>query len=360
MVAKMNSNSLIPTLDAAPRLSICIATYNRGKFIGETLDSILAQMVQGVELLVVDGASPDNTLQVMARYVESYPDIRYYREQENSGIDRDYDKAVGYAKGEYCWLMSDDDLVRPGAIQKVLSTLESGTDLIVVNAEVRNVDFSELLLEKRMSINSDLQYGKHDQEKFFVDTAIHLGFIGAVIIKREFWLSRDRASYFGTLFVHMGVIFQHPTISAANVIAEPCITIRDGNATWSARTFEVWAMKWPELIWSFPDFSDKAKQAVSPPEQWRRFKFLFYLRAMGAYSINEFNKHLSLKLSGFGWIKARAIAICPGRFANFVVVLYYVILSRSTRLPLYDVLLSRFAAWPSRFLVNISGLAKSK
>ena len=43
-----------------PKLSICMATYNRGKFIGLTLDSIMSQMRSDVELIVVDGASPDD------------------------------------------------------------------------------------------------------------------------------------------------------------------------------------------------------------------------------------------------------------------------------------------------------------
>ena len=77
-----------------PRLTICIATYNRAKFIGETLDSILSQMHLGVELVIVDGASPDNTPEVMAEYTSQYPALRYYRETENSGIDGDYDKAI--------------------------------------------------------------------------------------------------------------------------------------------------------------------------------------------------------------------------------------------------------------------------
>ena len=47
------------------KLSICIATYNRGAFISETLDCILTQIEPGVEIVVVDGASADNTSDVM-------------------------------------------------------------------------------------------------------------------------------------------------------------------------------------------------------------------------------------------------------------------------------------------------------
>lgn len=354
---KMESNVELPGGEiVAPRLSICIATYNRSQFIGETLDSILAQMLPGVELLVVDGGSSDNTPEVMGHYQFRRPEIRYYRELGNSGVDGDYDKAVGYARGEYCWLMSDDDLLKPGAVEHVLSALDGKSDLIVVNTEIWNADFSEKLLGRRLEIAADVEYVEKDREQFFIGTANQLGFIGCVVISRSFWLSRDRASYYGTLFIHVGVIFQHPAIESAKVIAEPFIAIRDGNANWAARTFEVWAMKWPELIWSFPDFSATAKQAVCPREQWRQFKFLFYHRAMGSYSLTEFHKFLSPKAKGPAWIKAYAAAAFPCKMANLIVVFYYLLFKRSSRLALFDVLCSPYATMASRLLARPLGL----
>lgn len=340
---------------ATLKLSICIATYNRCKYIGETLDSILAQMEPGVELLVVDGASADNTNEVMGRYLSRYPEIRYYREQVNSGVDRDYDKAVGYAKGEYCWLMSDDDLLKPGAVQRVLSAIDGKSDLIVVNSEIWNADFSEKLLDRRLKIAADVVYGKNEREQFFIGTANQLGFIGCVVIRSSFWLSRDRAGYYGTLFIHVGVIFQHTAIETVKVISEPLIAIRDGNATWAARTFEVWAIKWPELIWSFPDFSDTSKQAVCPREQWRRYKFLFYHRAMGSYSLAEFHKYLSTRANGLAWVRAYSIAVFPGKAANLIVVLYYVLFKRKSRLELFDVLCSRYVSVAGNFIARTLG-----
>jgi abequosyltransferase len=339
-----------------PILSICIATYNRGNFIAETLDSILAQMASGIEVLVVDGASPDNTPDVMQRYLSHHPEIRYYREQENSGVDRDYDKAVGYARGDYCWLMSDDDLLKPGAVERMLAAINDRGDLVVVNSEIWNADYSEKLLERRLDLIADVEYGKRDREEFFSATANQLGFIGCVVVRRGFWLSRDRASFYGSLFIHVGVIFQLPAFEKIRVIAEPLIAIRDGNATWVARTFEVWAVKWPELIWSLPDLSSEARQAVCLREQWRRFKFLFYHRAMGTYSLTEFHKHLSPKVRGLDRAKAYLTAAFPGKAANVIVVLYYLLLKRSARLPLFDVLCSRYATSASRFFARILGL----
>ena len=339
-----------------PRLSVCIATYNRGKFIGETLDSILVQMDSAVELLVVDGASPDNTPEVMAQYLLRYPNVRYYREPGNSGIDGDYDKAVGYARGEFCWLMSDDDRLKPGAIQRVLSAIDGSGDLIVVNSDIWNADFSEKLLDRRLPISADIEYRKKDRELFFSKTANQLGFIGCVVIRRSFWLARERAPFYGSMFIHVGIIFQPPAIEAAKVICEPLIAIRDGNATWAARTFEVWAINWPELIWSFPDFSDAAKQAVCPREHWRRFKFLLYHRAMGSYSLAEFDKFLSPRLTGLARIKPYIAAAFPGKAANLLVVFYYVLIKRTSRLELFDVLCSRHASAASHIVARTFGL----
>ena len=81
------------------RLSICIATFKRADMIGETLDSIVSQLEDGVEVVVLDGASPDNTADVVAAYTARYPAVRYVRESTNSGIDADFDKAVGHARG---------------------------------------------------------------------------------------------------------------------------------------------------------------------------------------------------------------------------------------------------------------------
>ncbi|RYD61491.1 MAG: glycosyltransferase, partial [Sphingomonadales bacterium] len=101
-------------------LSICIATFNRAAFIGETLQALVEQLRPGVEIVIVDGASPDDTAAAVRPFLEVAPAIRYCRESENSGVDGDYDKAVGYARGEHVWLFPDDDLPAPGAIDRVL------------------------------------------------------------------------------------------------------------------------------------------------------------------------------------------------------------------------------------------------
>lgn len=336
-----------------PILSICIATYNRGKFIGETLDSILSQMQSGVELIVVDGASPDNTPEVMVQYLSRCPEIRYYREQENSGVDKDYDKAVSYAAGEYCWLMTDDDLLRPNAIKHVLKVLEGLPDLVVVNAEVRNSNFSCVLQERRWPIVEDKQYEAGQIGEFFRATGSNLSFIGAVVIRRKLWLARDRASYYGTLFIHFGVIFQHTPIEKVYAVAEPLIVIRYGNAMWTPRSFEIWMFKWPRLVWSFDDFSESDKQCVSALEPWRNRMRLLNMRATGEYSSVEFYKFLSPCVSGVNWLAAYLIAVFPPTLVNLYFIAYFVRVNQSYSIAWYDLLRSNYATRFNRWIVKI-------
>src|SRR5436189_130716 len=102
------------------QLSICIPTYNFGKFIGQTLDSILPQVCSGVEVIVLDGGSIDDTADIVSIRRREYPMLTYHHQDFRGGIDRDIEKVVSLAQGQYCWLFSADDIMLPGAVDKIL------------------------------------------------------------------------------------------------------------------------------------------------------------------------------------------------------------------------------------------------
>lgn len=323
---------------SAPCLSICIATYNRGAFIAETLDAVLAQLTPEVELIVVDGASEDDTSAVMARYAARHPRLVYRREGENSGIDRDFDKAVLYATGRYCWLMSDDDLMVPGAVASVLARVSGEPQLIVVNAEVRDREFRTVLKARQFDSDDDRLYGGSEHERLFSEAATYLTFIGGVIVRRDWWLGRDRAAYYGSLFVHVGVIFQQPAPTHVKVIAEPLIRIRYGNASWTPRAFEIWAVKWPGLVWSFQHFSEQARRHVSAQFPARALKTLLWYRGLGVFGFAPLSR---LRASGSHRRHihplAPLVALLPVRLVNAGLALYCsLIRHRDARMKLYD------------------------
>jgi glycosyltransferase involved in cell wall biosynthesis len=316
-----------------PKLSICIATYNRSKYIVHTIRAILDGLPNGVEVVIVDGASQDDTEQVVAPFVRSNEAIRYFREARNSGVDRDFDKAVGYARGAHCWLMSDDDILIPGAVARVLDELESPVDLLVVNSQIRTVDLSAELSPRILEITSDRYYDAESRDSFLGDVGDYLSFIGGVVIRRDIWLERERERYFGSLFIHVGVIFQAP-LSRIKVLAEPLILIRLGNAMWTSRGFEIWMFKWPDLIWSFDDLAPSAKLRVVAREPWRLWRRLVFYRAIGAYSYADYRKLFADKKRG-GLLQA-TVSLIPAVFANGLTALYWLLANRKARPGIYD------------------------
>ena len=319
------------------QLSICIPTLNRGSFIGATLESIASQVTDEVEILIVDGGSNDSTREVVTKFQQDIPSLRYVCSKEEkagtksanpsgAGFDRDCSLAVELAQGEYCWLFTDDDLLKPGAIQKVLQATRHQYDLIVVNAEVRSADLSRTLEASRVRLTADRVYTPTEWENLFSDTAPYLSFVGGVVIKREVWNAREKEPYIGTGFIHFGVVFQSPLAREALLIAEPLIEIRYGDALYmrTPRYFEIWMFTWPNLIWSLPGFSESSKRVVCRREPWRKKRTLLLFRANGAFSKQEYNRWLKDRLdSRWERILPRLIAGFPGSALNFLGVMRY-------------------------------------
>lgn len=329
---------------STPSLSICIATLNRARFLKETLDSILSQTNDEVEVVIVDGASSDGTEEVVHSLQGRFPCIRYIRREKAMGVDRDFDAAVQHASGEYCWLLCDDDLLKPGAVAEVLSGTRRGHSLLVINADVWDAGYTKLLEERRMKIDEDRVYPSSSMEEIFAATAEYLTFIGGVVIRRDLWMARERERYYGTEFIHVGVIFQAPMPGTALVISKPLISIRYGVAQWTSRSFDIWMFKWPGLVWSLPDLSDDVKNRATRREPWRLIKNLLVYRAMGAYSSKEYHDKVRNRIQNRG---QRAVpylvSMLPGRVLNLLVVAYLSLFHRQALMPLMDLMNSRFS-----------------
>lgn len=306
------------------RLSVCITTLNRGRYIGSTLVSILQQATDECEVLVLDAGSTDDTSEVVQELAVQFKCLRYIRQPGNNGIDRDYDRAVEFSRGAYCWLMSDDDLLKPGALSTVLSALQYNASLVIVNAEVRYTDLSQVLQDRWMDIECDRIYSPSEMDSLLIEVRYIARFIGCVVIARSLWLSRERQRYFGSLFIHVGVIFQSPLPSDAVVIAKPLIIYRWGNAhTFSSKELEIELLLWPALIWSLC-FPASVKTKVYSEKPWRVCRDMLFWRAMGIYSYAEYNRLISPRLRTLRErVVPCAIAVLPGALVNTLLFYYY-------------------------------------
>lgn len=324
-------------------LSICITTRNRVGFLVQTLANLLGQVTEEVEIVVLDAASQDGTRQAAEALAARNPSLSYHYRGTNQGIDRDYASAAELAKGVYIWFMSDDDLLAADAVGKVLLACRKGYSLIVVNAEDWNADFSERLGGPRLPMSENREFPGDRFVELFESVGHFLSFIPGVVVRKEIWSSRDKEPYFGSFFAHLGILFQAPLPGTTLVIAEPLVRVRNGNISWSGRSFEIWMVRWPSLIGSLASIPPASRRKVSHPEPWRIPSKLAEYRAMGAYSIEEYRKWIAQRHpSAIVRAMAFAIAVIPGTLVNSLCLGYFLFFDRGSRIPLYHLRTSRY------------------
>jgi glycosyltransferase involved in cell wall biosynthesis len=109
-----------------PLVSVIIPTYNRAHSIGETVESALRQTYRGLEVVVVDDGSTDETAAVLARYA---PPVRVVR-QANQGVARARNAGVGASRGSILMFLDSDDLWAERAVEVRVDVLErAGADV---------------------------------------------------------------------------------------------------------------------------------------------------------------------------------------------------------------------------------------
>ena len=120
-----------------PLLTIAVPTYNRAWCLKDLLSALVDQIKDEprVELIISDNGSTDETPSMIRDFVSQGLRARYIRNTENIGPDANFVQCFEQARGKYVWLFSDDDIIIPGALAKILAYCERAEyDLIWVSA----------------------------------------------------------------------------------------------------------------------------------------------------------------------------------------------------------------------------------
>ncbi|HEX9141705.1 MAG TPA: glycosyltransferase family 2 protein, partial [Gaiellaceae bacterium] len=92
----------------SPRVSFVVASYNYARYLGQAVDSILAQTFADLEVIVIDDCSRDDSRAVLARYANE-PRVRVVQHERNRGHLATYNEGIGLARGEFVGLFDADD-----------------------------------------------------------------------------------------------------------------------------------------------------------------------------------------------------------------------------------------------------------
>ncbi|WP_173443885.1 glycosyltransferase family 2 protein [Selenomonas ruminantium] len=164
-------------------VSIITPTYNCGRFIGETIESVQQQTYTNWEMIIVDDCSTDDTKSVVEKYLQKDKRIKYHCLAENSGAAVARTKAMELATGQYMAFLDSDDLWMPDKLEKQLEFMqknnyaftstsyqhmsEEGEMIPKVLQAIPKTDYNRLLLDCPVG-NSTVMYDVSKMGKFQV------------------------------------------------------------------------------------------------------------------------------------------------------------------------------------------------
>ncbi|MEW6618932.1 MAG: glycosyltransferase family 2 protein [bacterium] len=186
------------------KLSILIPTYNRARYLEECLKSIInSYKNDDIEIIVSDNCSDDDTELVVKNY-SSDSRIRYFRNKENIGSERNYLSLLEKARAKYIFFLTDDDQVKPQAISKIINLIDNSNYGIIMGGYE---DFDD---DKKECININI---KHKEFKSFEkgeDGLINLfslsHILSGIIVRRDCIDLAEFRSTIGTMYCQMFLV----------------------------------------------------------------------------------------------------------------------------------------------------------
>lgn len=185
-----------------PDVSVCIPVYNGSAYIGASIESVLAQTYRGLQLIVSDNCSTDNTGEIVQKFKD--PRICYVRNSTNLGPVANFNRCIELAQGKYICIFHHDDVMMPDNLEQKVRLLEEHPDVGFVHSNLVVIGPKEEVLAPDIwAPDSRKNYIENGETAFvrYLDY-LPLGsimFIGTVVARR---ICYDRLGGFCTELPH--------------------------------------------------------------------------------------------------------------------------------------------------------------
>lgn len=220
-----------------PILTFAIPTYNGAEYLAGAIESIIKDVVfnniDDIEILISDNCSEDGTREIAEKYQAGYPGVvRYIRNTENLGYDRNVDHAIRAAKGEYVWLIGDDDYLSPNAASVIRAKLVGLTEP-KPGALIAPIDHYDMVRgEISRAVCPATDKLCPDGNSFFRNTMWTTSSMSAVIVNRATWEKVDLQDSFGSQWVHLAGLIKIMKGRPGIVLSSPTVIVRIRNPRW--------------------------------------------------------------------------------------------------------------------------------
>ena len=130
-----------------PRISVVMPSYNQGPFITRAIESVLDQGIDDLEMIVMDGGSTDETVDILKRFVRKDSRIRFISEKDR-GQAHAVNKGISQTTGQVIGWLNSDDLFYPDALPAVLKFFDSHPAIDVVYGDGDHIDVNDRILRR--------------------------------------------------------------------------------------------------------------------------------------------------------------------------------------------------------------------
>src|SRR5437899_10540181 len=125
---------------ATPRVSMAVPVYNGERYLGEALDSLLAQTYHDFELIICDNASTDGTGEIARSYASMDERVRYVRNERNLGLAGNVKRAFQLSSGEYFRWHAADDVCAPQFLARCVAVLDRHPAVVLAYPRTKLLD----------------------------------------------------------------------------------------------------------------------------------------------------------------------------------------------------------------------------
>lgn len=161
-----------------PLVSILMTAYNREKYISEAIQSVLASSYSHFELIIVDDASTDTTVEMAHAFQKQDCRIKLYKNIHNLGDYPNRNLAASYARGKYLKYVDSDDRIEAGGLETLVQGMEQYPEA--------GFGICSLKTDAEKPFPCLLHPTEAYQYHFFGQPIFHLGPLNVIFVKRAF------------------------------------------------------------------------------------------------------------------------------------------------------------------------------
>lgn len=311
-------------------LSIAIPSHNKSFLLDQAIKSILKEPGLGklIEIVISDNSLNNEVENLFLKNYKKYEFIKYFKSQEYECLDSNVNRCVELSTGEYVWIFGDDDLIVPGILADLISFLkDKNPNLLVLNSKsFRN---NQLIEDSRRPLSLKTVYNENENDQFLIDMAGYLTYVGAILVRKDLWISYYDKSKIGTFFSHIVCLSRIKSKRKVYYFRRPAIQMRLGNQTWTSQAFIIWYKFYPEIIWGLSNYSNHAKEKIISLNPINSIKVMLAARAYGRLDTENFFKYIinSKKVLIYKKYFIFLISIIPEKLIRIIYIIY-ILLSR--------------------------------